>query len=159
MSLQHALGNTIKQEKVNIHRLFGVAVVLLLVVVAILTARLGIATSNVVSSAPDLSDYALRHPEARIVIPSAPDLSDYALRHPAPAVDKSFPGKEKDDIVVDDSGVSDWFQRHPELRVIVPSVPDLSDYALRHPDARIVIVPTPPDLSDYALRHPELFRH
>jgi hypothetical protein len=119
MNLQHVFGIAIKQEKVNLHRFFGIAVVLLLVIVAILTARLGIATSNVVSSGRDLSDYALRHPE--LLNPgNAVDLSDYYARHPGAT------------IVLGTAGASDWFQRHPESLNAGNAV-DLTDYYARHP--------------------------
>jgi uncharacterized membrane protein len=50
-------------------------------------------------SGSDLSDYALRHPDARIVIESGPDLSDYALRHPE-LMHRTTPD------------LSDWYLRH-----------------------------------------------
>ncbi len=100
----------------NIQRFFGITVAISLILVAILTVRLGVATSDVVASGRDLSDYALRHPDARIVIPSAPDLSDYALRHPDARV-----------VVPSAPDLSDYALRHPDARIVVEPISDLSD--------------------------------
>ena len=127
----------------NIQRFFGIAVALSLVLVAIFTARLGIATSDVVASGRDLSDYALRHPSA--VVPfSTTNLDDYALRHRA----ESSPLLQRD--------LSDYALRHPNARISAESIPDLSDYALRHPE---MAHPAAQDLSDYYLRHRDEFNN
>jgi hypothetical protein len=45
-------------------------------------------------------------------------------------------------------GLSDYHERHPEMKEGVEITVDMSDYFLRHPESRI-----PADLSDYFLRH------
>ena len=62
-------------------RLISALVAVVLVVMAIVAVRAGDATSGVVSSGQDLSDYFQRHPVASAALVSA-DLSDYFLRHP-----------------------------------------------------------------------------
>ena len=51
--------------------------------------------------------------------------------------------------------LSDYYLRHPDLRVANNTAIDMSDYYLRHPDLR-VSTSTAIDMSDYFLRHPEL---
>lgn len=45
---------------------------------------------------------------------------------------------------------TDYFQRHPYLRLAVGNSVDTTDYFFRHPEAKSL------DLTDYFLRHPEL---
>ena len=52
---------------------------------------------------------------------------------------------------------SDYFQRHPELRVsVVPGAEPASDFYLRHPEWSIAPVAVNSEASDYFQRHPEL---
>jgi hypothetical protein len=148
-----------EEEKMSRNRFFYMVIVLAFLVIGALTLRFAIATSAVVSSGQDLSDYALRHPNS--VIPSAaPDLSDYALRHPnatiylEPAPDLSdYALRHRDEISrMVQSDLSDYALRHPGATIRVEPAPDLSDYALRHADE--IRKTVQPDLSDYALRHP-----
>jgi hypothetical protein len=113
--------------------LFRLAAVVALIAAAALTLYSTVASSAItsgsarmqpagssISTRPDLSDYALRHPHAVIAVP-APDLGDWYLRHrdqlkPQPAPD-----------------VSDYFLRH--LDQFHPgAAPDMSDWYLRHRD-------------------------
>ncbi len=99
-------------------RLLSLCVVVVLIVTAIFSIRAGMATSAVVSSGHDLSDYFQRHPGA-IMVAARVDRSDYFLRHPTSAIPAG--------------GVtSDWFERHPESLKADNAV-DLSDYYQRHP--------------------------
>lgn len=50
--------------------------------------------------------------------------------------------------------LSDYYLRHPELRVSTNATIDTSDYFLRHPDL-MVSTDAAIDTSDYFLRHPE----
>jgi hypothetical protein len=113
-------------------RFIVIVVTVSLIIVAAFTLRGAVVTSAVVSSGKDLSDYALRHPNAVIPV-STPDLSDYALRHPDARI-----------VVGSTPDLSDYALRHPDARIVVESTPDLSDYALRHPE---LWRPATPDLS------------
>jgi hypothetical protein len=106
----------------SVSRSIKALVVLAFVVIGAFTIQSAVATAPTVSSVKDLSDYALRHPNA--VIPdSAPDLSDYALRHPGATIS-----------IAAEPDLSDYALRHrDEIRQMTQ--PDLSDYALRHPEA------------------------
>jgi hypothetical protein len=53
-----------------------------------------------------------------------------------------------------DLAFSDYYPRHPELRIPVEIVVDTTDYFIRHPDLRVSAKSV--DLTDYFLRHPEL---
>ena len=57
------------------------------------------------------------------------------------------------DLLTDVTGIlaaSDYFQRHPTLRLALANAADLTDYFIRHPELRAT---TTIDLSDYFLRH------
>lgn len=90
----------------NKDRFIYIVVAIVLAVLLLLTTRTVIATNAVVSQGSDLSDYALRH-------------SSYALPMPMTGA-------------ADDTGLSDWFIRHP-ASTNAGTAPDLSDYYLRHP--------------------------
>ncbi len=100
-------------------RFFGILVVLALFAVAALTLRAGIATSAVVSTGRDLSDYALRHPNTSQV-DMGTNLDDYALRHPNYSIQPES-----------GADLSDWYLRH-SAEFQQTSQPDLSDWYLRH---------------------------
>lgn len=51
------------------------------------------------------------------------------------------------------AAASDWFERHPELKTVA-ATGDLSDYFQRHRD--VIKSSNPVDLSDWFQRHPEL---
>jgi hypothetical protein len=95
------------------------------------------------------SDYYERHSNLGVPAASIVDLSgDFALRHPEWTLSVS-------NVSIPLTGIfetSDYFQRHPELSLPVPSASaaDLSDYFVRHPELR---TPATIDLSDYFQRH------
>ncbi len=112
-------------------RLFTLVFALAMLTVATLIIQTGSATSAVVASGRDLSDYALRHP-GPINTDYAAGASDWFERHPSNL-----------------AGASDWFQRHPES--IAGNVVDRSDYFLRHPE--LLNLGSTADVSDWYQRH------
>ena len=96
--------------------------IMLTIVAMLVVATLSITAGNAVTPAS----------------PTRPDLSDYYQRHPG--------------VLVEIPAVaSDWFGRHPELKVA--SAADFSDYYLRHRNATVEIAAV---ASDWFERHPEL---
>ncbi len=151
-------------------RLLYVLIALALVTLAVLSIRTAVATSAVVPTTPDAYDEVERNRSLYTFTNSGDRSYDEverirARRDSLQAADFSYDEIERNrsKFLITSSGdrsynapdLSDYALRHPGARIVIESKPDLSDYALRHPDARIVIE-SKPDLSDYALRHPEL---
>lgn len=57
-------------------------------------------------------------------------------------------------LVINGANLDDYALRHPDARIVIPANLELSDYGLRHPNMRIDDVPSATDKSDYGLRHP-----
>ncbi len=90
-------------------RLFSVFVVLALVVMAILTVRAGIATSEVVLSGQGLSDYIQRRQDAGVT--AGADLPDRLQQQPGSASPA-------------DPAASDWVERHAASLKVGNAAPD-----------------------------------
>ena len=55
--------------------------------------------------------------------------------------------------VTGESAYPDYFQRHPELKVLVETAIDTTDYFFRHPE--LMAPASSIDLTDYYFRHPD----
>jgi hypothetical protein len=112
LNWQHRSGTKIhppiKEEKMNMNRLFASLVALALFVLAILTVGPNIATSAAVPSGQDLSNNALPHP-GTVVERYFPGKAQDDLVTAAVAIDRHFPGKENDDIVAPVSAMGPQF--------------------------------------------------
>ena len=121
-------------------------------IIIAVVALLAVAAGVIRFSGVDLTDYFQRHPNAAIPVTggvamdyfqrhpeviqsnASVGLLDYSHRHPATAIERYFPGKEKDDLVIADAII---VRRLPgkEKDDVVAAVSDASDWIGRHPEA------------------------
>jgi hypothetical protein len=132
---------TAREATMSIYRLFSLFVALALVVVVAPTTHAGIATSEVVSSGPDLLDCLQRQPGS--AIPSDTAAPDWVERHAASlkaGIEVDLPDyiqrHSGSAIPADRGAASDWVERYA-ASLKASNAADLSDYVQQQPGSAV----------------------